>query len=95
MKKYDFLGSVEPLRFQQIANRLVSERTMPVSPKTAPALCGGVCITFLKFSLRRECHSGGTGALRAVAIKSIARNTVRIYQKIKLNRCGFWIGYFS
>ena len=52
--------SWETLRFQQLANHLVSEGTVPV-PRTLPALCDGVVLPSLELSLLRRCHSSGDG----------------------------------
>jgi len=63
-----FSGSFETLKFQQIANHLVLEGTVPVPPNRPFAL-RWCCSTSSGIIAPGGCQSGGAEALRAVAQK--------------------------
>ena len=66
---YQNIGSVETLRFQQIANDLLSEGTVPVHPNR-PCALRWCCITFSgNYRSRGDATAAGAEALRAVAQK--------------------------
>ena len=77
-------SSVEILRFQQIANQLLSEGTVPVPPN--PPLRFAIVLYYLRWNYRSRGDATAAGAevLRAVAPKSVEKNIVRISTEPKI-----------
>jgi len=69
------------LRFQQIANHLLSEGTVPVPPRAAPVLCDCVVLPSLELSLQRGCHSGGGGGIKWRSPKGALRKILWAFRQ--------------
>jgi hypothetical protein len=75
---HGIFGSVEILSFQQIANHLLSEGTVPVPPNRPCAFAMVLYYFLWNYRSRGDASAAGAEALRAVAPKSVERNSMRI-----------------
>ena len=74
------------MRFQQIANHLLSEGDSACPPE--PPLRFAMMLYYLLWNYRSTggCHSGEGGGLGAVDPESVEKNIVTISHEIKLHR---------